>query len=279
MILGRLLVVAALMGLEKVSRRPRSNGIRELFDAQAYLKWEGEVLQGGEAAVRHMEDILHDYGEDWPGFKAADAVARDFHGKGILSLSVEEKREVFESLAERDINKWMLYRDEGMGLHWPGKVKVGGTWAVHVTNHAMDIFYQGFRQGVPYWHPEILGLTQGGAPLDEAGGWGFASPPHDIPRGWTRYKYGEAAVLLQLPSWLETHHIGDQEDQLIFSTEDALIVAAIVPGRCGYDVIGKDFEYEDAPFDRIEDAAQWAINNFPQYRRGLLGRKWRKAFA
>lgn len=275
----KFLAVMGLLALERLSRS-RSNSIRELQMARDDLLQEQRLLTNADEAVRYLQEQFKEFGEDMPAFRNVQRLALNLEGRPFADLSPEEQEEILRDLVERDTREWLP--GESPGVFDPGPIKVGGGWAVHVTNASRRIRHEGFRRGVPYWATDSLAYSHGGQLLDrDEGGFAFASPAgEDLPSYGRSYKYGSGAVVLQLPNWLEVFHYGDDEKQLIFSTEDAVVVAAVERGRDGnYDILGEDFVYEDTPFETIEEAVEWIMDNFQQYRRPLLGREWRKAFA
>ena len=150
-----------------------------------------------------------------------------------------------------------------MYMEYEGIVK--NQWLVHKTDEPGEISLHGFTRGM--WDLARLGLTTYFTDKAKTGGYNFAVPAGEAGR--IERKYGKHAVLFRA-SGIRIHHYGDEEDQVIFWGRDARDIVPIherggewcLPeGGNGRPV----FEAE-----RLQDAVDWAVANFQQYRRWLV---------
>ena len=196
-----------------------------------------------------------------------DAFREDFLDRDLFGRVPPD---IYDQFLEYGGN-WVMQNDPAnapsfMHLTYKGIVK--NQWLVHFTDHADDISREGFTKGM--WDLSKLGLTTYYTDnAKEAGGYCFAVPADDTGslRG---FDFGKHAVLFRA-SGLMTYHSGDEFYQVIFWGKDA---RDIIPIR------HNDYSNWELPCgssgrpvfqaEKIQDAVDWAIENFQQYRSLLV---------
>jgi len=143
------------------------------------------------------------------------------------------------------------------------------TWLIHFSDHASDIWTDGFTRGVNDMNR--LGLTTHLGDQDKKyGGYNFAFRADGRDASWAAAKrsYGSEAVMFQ-NSGVSAWHSGDEEQQIIFWGADVAKDATIYLSREEGDwvVNGRD---DSQPFrGDLKSAVAWVMRNDRQYARVL----------
>lgn len=149
---------------------------------------------------------------------------------------------------------------------------VKNEWLIHMTDNLIGVSHEGFSIGVEI---DELAYTPGrGTTKWKYGpGYNFAFTADEAKHA--ENTYGKYCVLFQA-SGVQIYHYGDEERQVIFygpSARNLIFIYRPSDSRYGSWVI--DSEITGKPiccFDELQDCVDWAINNFAQYRRHLVGR-------
>jgi hypothetical protein len=149
------------------------------------------------------------------------------------------------------------------------------TWLIHFSDHAYDIWKEGFTKGVD--DLTRLGLTNYLSDFEKSyPGYNFAfeALSRDALRAshyhMSRPKYGKNAVMFQ-SSGVPCYHYGDEEKQIIFYGKhiNPKNIVFLRNGGGTWEVIARTGNREDNAIyknDRFENTVKWVIANYQQYK-------------
>jgi len=195
----------------------------------------------------------------------------------------EEEPELFEKLTpeeQKECKEWvveyLMHNDPAdapsTGYFMPDDKLIHRlTWLIHFSDHASNIWHQGFTHGVD--DMDKLGLTTYmHTDKKKYGGYNFAFEANSRYADWAAAegKYGKSAVMFQ-NSGVSAWHDGDEEQQIIFWGADvdprSIVYLSqdyedwFVHGRDDTELFKGDFK----------SAVAWVMKNSQQYRGVLHG--------
>ena len=147
-------------------------------------------------------------------------------------------------------------------------------WLVHGTAsvNASMMAKQGFVKGIA--DMTKLGLTtwyDGSSAEKKIGGYNFAYTVEDFKQyglNGNAVKYGDGTLLMFRASGIRSYHITDKEMQTIFNGKTARDIVPIFD-RDGTLVIFSKERKILAKFNGHQQAVDWVVNNYDQYRKAI----------
>ena len=154
-------------------------------------------------------------------------------------------------------------------------------WLVHGTSAADAMFMtkQGFIKGMG--DMTKLGLTtwfDGKSAEKRAGGYNFAYTIEDFKQyGYkdSGVTYGDGTILMFRASGIRSYHITDNEYQTIFNGKTATDIFPIFESFGNLIIVSKERKTL-ARFNGYDEAVDWVVNNYVQYRKAIGWEKPRK---
>jgi hypothetical protein len=175
----------------------------------------------------------------------------------IIPLGDLEKFAQGYSTSESDAPPFLYMEFEGI---------IKNQWLCHFTDHATDIYRNGFKKGIDLYDFNQLALSTHF--MRKGSGFNFAFLPKDVDKDST--KYGDEMVVFRA-SGAKVYHYGDGETQIIFIGATATDIVPIFHNdEDGWYIEGRNnylFRHED-PAKVVE----WVQINYSQYK-NLLARK------
>jgi hypothetical protein len=158
-------------------------------------------------------------------------------------------------------------------------------WLVHLTDHASDIWKDGFTHGSE--EMDKLGLTTyNNHSSKKYGGYNFAYTPYDFDRYGDmgdhkhNFRYGDEAILFR-SSGVRAMHYGDEEYQTMFWGEYASDIIWMEYGEIEHgDNEGEDCWFIESRItgerliekEEVSDLVDWVEKHYDQYRKHLFTR-------
>lgn len=147
-------------------------------------------------------------------------------------------------------------------------------WLIHGTSQtdAMFMTKKGFIKGMG--DMTKLGLTtwfDGKSAEKRAGGYNFAYTIEDFKKygyGDNGATYGDGTILMFRASGIRSYHITDKEYQTIFNGKTATDIFPIFESVGDLIIVSKERKTL-ARFNGYDEAVDWVVNNYVQYRKAI----------
>ena len=155
-------------------------------------------------------------------------------------------------------------------------------WLVHLTDHASDIWSDGFTHGT-FEIDKLALTTYNSHDSKKHGGYNFAYTPYDFEKYGNNghhkhnFSYGDEAILFR-SSGVKAWHIGDEEYQVMFWGENASDIIWMEYGEIEHgDNEGDECWFIESRItgrrlvekEEVSELVEWVEKHYDQYRKHL----------